>query len=68
MQTKGLVNYWPFNSHVQDIIGTGHLYNGKNASLTKDRHGRLLSALNLKKGFYQLPPGNYLSNSFTVSA
>ena len=26
--TKGLIHYWPFNSHVQDIIGGAHLFKG----------------------------------------
>ena len=54
-----MVNYWSFNSHIKDIIGGAHLYNGLNAGLTTDRFGRPLSALNLNQGCYQIPPGNY---------
>ena len=67
IQTKGLVNYWPFNSHIQDVVGGVKLYNGKNAKLVPDRFGRSLSALSFNGGYYQLPPGSYLSNNFTVS-
>ncbi len=49
------------------MIGGVKLYNGKKAQLAPDRFGRLLSALSFNQGSYQLPPGNYLSNSFTVS-
>lgn len=63
-----LIHYWPFNSHIQDVIGGAHLFNGKNAGLTSDRFGRSLSALSLSNGHYQIPPGNYFSTGqFTIT-
>ena len=49
------------------MVGGVKLYNGKNAKLVPDRFGRSLSALSFNSGYYQLPPGSYLSNNFTVS-
>ena len=69
IKTPGLVNYWSFNSHIKDMIGGAHLYNGKKAGLTTDRFGRPLSALNLNRGYYQIPPGNYFpTGQFTITA
>ena len=68
IKTPGLVNYWSFNSHIKDVIGGAHLYNGTNAGLTDDRAGRPLSALNLCEGSYQIPPGNYFpTGQFTIT-
>ena len=50
------------------MIGGAHLFNGTKASLTADRFGRPLSALNLNGGFYQIPPGNYFpTGQFTIT-
>ena len=68
IKTPGLVNYWSFNSHIKDIIGGAHLFNGINAGLTNDRFGQPLSALNLNEGSYQIPTGNYFSTGqFTIT-
>ena len=66
---KGLIHYWPFNSHIQDVIGGAHLYNGNKACLVKDRFGRPLSALSFKAGSYQLPSTiNYFpDDQFTLT-
>ena len=64
-----MINYWSFNSHVQDVIGGAHLFNGSNASLTSDRYGRPLSALSLNNGYYQMPAVNYFqTEEFTVTS
>ena len=64
-----LINYWPFNSHIQDIIGGCHLYNGYKANLISDRFGRPLSALSLNTGFYKMPSINYFpTGEFTLTA
>ena len=68
IKTPGLVNYWSFNSHIKDVIGGAHLFNGTNAGLTEDRFGRPLSALNLNGGSYQLPSVNYFpTGRFTIT-
>ena len=36
IKTPGLVNYWSFNSHIKDVIGGLHLFNGNKAGLTND--------------------------------
>jgi hypothetical protein len=67
-KTNGLVHYWPFNSHIQDVIGGAHLLNGSNASLTSDRYGRPLSALSLNNGMYKMPTRNYfLKTNFSLT-
>ena len=68
IKTPGLVNFWSFNSHIKDVIGGAHLFNGINAGLTEDRFGRPLSALNLNGGSYQLPSVNYFpTGRFTIT-
>ena len=69
IKSPWLVNYWTFNSHIKDVIGGAHLFNGINASLTSDRFGRPLSALSLSSGFYQMPTRNYFpTGQFTITA
>ena len=65
---NGLINYWAFSNNVDDSIGTAHLYNGINASLTHDRFGYDNSALRLNSGYYCVPPGVYFNGPFTTSA
>jgi hypothetical protein len=68
IKTRGLVHYWPFNSHIQDVIGGAHLLNGSNASLINDRYGRPLSALSLNNGTYKMPARNYfLKTNFSFT-
>ena len=61
--TNGLINYWPFNENINDVIGSAHLYGGNNAGLTSDRFGRTNSALSLSTGYYNVPPGVYFSGT-----
>ena len=62
-----MINYWSFTNNVKDSIGTAHLYNGTNASLTYDRFGYDNSALRLNLGYYSVPAGIYFNGSFTTS-
>jgi arabinan endo-1,5-alpha-L-arabinosidase len=62
-----LINYWAFTNNVKDSIGTAHLYNGVNASLTHDRFGYDNSALRLNSGYYSVPSGVYFNGPFTTS-
>ena len=62
-----MINYWSFTNNVNDSIGTAHLYNGVNASLTHDRFGNNNSALRLGLGYYCVPPGVYFNGPFTTS-
>ena len=62
-QTNGLINYWSFNGNVDDEIGHANLSNGVNAALTSDRFGTPDSALSLKDGYYNVPPGVYFSGT-----
>ena len=61
--TNSLINYWRFNGNVNDSVGNAHLYDGINATLTKDRFGKNDSALSLKNGYYKVPPGVYFSGT-----
>ena len=62
-----MINYWSFTNNVKDSIGTAHLYNGTNASLTYDRFGYDNSALRLNSGYYCVPSGVYFNGPFTTS-
>ncbi len=69
IKSPSLINYWPFNSHVQDVIGEAHLFNGSKACLTSDRFDRPISALSLNNGYYQMPSINYFpTGEFTITA
>lgn len=64
-----LTNYWPSNSHIQNVIGGAHLIKGYKVGLTQDRFGRPLSALSFNTGHYELPLINYFtSGQFTITA
>jgi hypothetical protein len=53
----------------KDIVGNADLYGGVNASLTYDRFNNPNSALSLKNGFLNAPPGVYFNgNDFSVTA
>ncbi len=67
IRTKGLINYWPFYENANDVIGTSHLTNGVNVSLTNDRNGVSLSAMGFNVGYMRAPSGYYFGNAnFTV--
>ena len=61
------MNYWPLENNTLDMKGTAHLYNGVNASFTKDRFENENSAIRLTYGYYQVPAGVYFSGDFTIS-
>ena len=64
-----LTNYWPFDNHVNDIIGGANLYGGftiGSKSFTSDRFGYWQSALYLNKAYYQMPNGVYFNGDYTV--
>jgi hypothetical protein len=68
VQTSGLINYWPFCSSPNDVIGNANLYNGNNVEFVANRNGVPGAALSLNTGFYQIPPGNYFPNTdFTIT-
>ena len=67
IRTKGLINYWPFYENAKDVIGTSHLTNGVNVSLTSDRNSISLSAMSFNTGYMKAPSGYYFGNAnFTV--
>ena len=51
-----------------DSVGTAHLFNGANATLTYDRFNKPNSALDLNNGYYQIPNGVYFNGPFTITA
>ena len=58
-----LVNYWPFDANVYDVIGIAHLYDGVNSSFSTDRFNRANRALSLNSGYYKIPSGVYFDGS-----
>ena len=64
--TPDLINYWGFNGNFNDSIGDAHLFGGKNFSLTSNRFNRSYSALSLRDGYLEMPPGVYFNSSFTA--
>ena len=62
-KSVGLINYWSFNSNVNDSIQNANLFGGVNAILTYDRFGVSGSALSLSTGYYKVPPGVYFSGT-----
>jgi hypothetical protein len=63
----GLVNYWPIQNNVDDIVGCADMYNGKNIQYTNDRFGSSNSAISLIDGYYQVPAGVYFKGDLTIS-
>ena len=64
---NGLVNYWPMDNQLTDIVGGANMYNGYNVEFVKDRFGNSNSAIRFTEGYYQVPPGVYFNGDFTVS-
>jgi hypothetical protein len=68
-KTNGLINYWPFHENARDVIGTSHLTNGVNVSLTDDRNSVSLSAMSFNYGYMKAPTNYYFGDqNFTVMA
>jgi hypothetical protein len=68
LQSPWLIHYWPFTSHIQDVVGGAKMFNGYKAGLRPDRHGRPISAITLNTGFYKMPSINYFpTGEFTIT-
>lgn len=63
-----LIHHWPLNSHLNDIVGGAHAFNGTNYEFTSDRFDNSKSALRLNNGFLKLPNKTYLNGDFTITA
>jgi hypothetical protein len=61
------MNYWPFESSSNDIVGKLHLQHSVNASYAEDRFDNPKSALYLNHGYFQMPKSVYLNGDFTIS-
>jgi len=64
---SGLVNYWPLNSHLCDLIGGSHMFGGLSVTYDTDRFGIANSVVSLTSSFLQIPSGIYFSGDFTAS-
>ncbi len=62
-----LINHWPFNNNLDDIIGGSHMINGINYVFSTDRLNTPYSAVYLNNGYIQLPDGIYFDGDFTIS-
>ena len=64
----GLINFWPINNDLIDIVGGANMTQvGTLSSLVADRLGNLASAINFNGGYYRIPPGVYFNGDFTVT-
>ena len=63
-----MINYWSFNNNLLDSVGSAHLFNGANATLTFDRFNKSNSALDLKYGYYEIPNGVYFNGPYSITA
>ena len=68
MKKSGLVNYWPFDNCLVDVIGDKNLVIGQNASFSEDRNQTVSAALDLMYGYLQAPSGIYFYGDFTINA
>jgi hypothetical protein len=67
---ENLIHYWSFNgSLINDEIGKANLLlpSGFSSILTKDRLEKPNSALEIEKGYIEIPPGVYFSGDFTIT-
>ena len=62
-----LINHWPFNNNLNDIIGGSHMINGINYVFSTDRLNTPYSAVYLNDGYIQIPDGIYFNGDFTIS-
>ena len=60
-------NLWDFNNDLSDMSSSKNLIYGQNYEFTSDRYCKLKSAVYLKQGYLQAPPGVYFSGDFTIS-
>ena len=61
-----LTHYWPFDSHLADVIGDSNLHSGNNYNFTS---GRYSQAISLTNGSIMIPEGQYFRyNMFTIMA
>ncbi len=66
-----LINHWPFNNNVYDIVGGADLIEVQGVgtkSFTKDRLNTDSSALYLSYSYYKVPNGVYFNGDFTVTS
>ncbi len=64
---SNLVNYWPFNNDLNDVIGGAHMFDGVSYSFSDDRLNTPLSSIYLNNGYVQIPDGVYFNGDFTVT-
>lgn len=65
-----LINHWPFNNNLYDIVGGADLFGfgGTSAQFTKDRLNTGSSAIYLNNAYYKVPNGVYFNGDFTVTS
>lgn len=64
---SNLVNYWPFNNNLNDIIGGANMFNGISYSFSNDRLNTPSSSIYLNNGYLQVPDGVYFNGDFTIT-
>ena len=64
-----LINYWPINRHVKDLIAGAHL-TSSNPIWEADRFNLALSAVKVtgSTNYYNFPTGVYFAGDFTITA
>lgn len=64
-----LINHWPFDENLNDIISGKNFIDDLNLVPVEDRNGKSNSALHINHGKAKMPYGNYLSfgnSGFTI--
>ncbi len=64
---KGLINYWPFDFNLNDVISSANLFGGTSYSFCEDRFKSKSFAVCLNHGYLQVPSGVYFNGDFTIS-
>lgn len=64
----GLINYWPFNNSLSDMIGNSNLFGGYSIYYAKDRFYKKKSALDFRDGFVKFNTLYKFDTDFTIMA
>ena len=63
----GLINFWPIDNNLIDVVAGANMTQNGNANFAIDRFQNVASAISFNGGSYSVPPGIYFSGDFTVT-
>ena len=67
LKQKELINYWPFDNDLNDVVSGKNMIMGESASFSDDRNSNPASALDLSFGYVQAQEGFYFNGDFTIT-